>query len=232
MKYALLLTILAAGSLHAATQTHLGALQEQVAALHHAAPAPIVEIDLRETGPDTYTFPPINLTLGDWAVPQSTYSGGAYSSSLDGVTFTSAGPFGGVGTPQNILGLKATGIDITFSLGSGANVITFDDIASGGGDVDVSYQTGNGPVREVTVAQGNGALNGGPSAVLFPKAVTNIFVSGSTSITGLDIVPVHENHHARGDVPMVPEPNPAPLLGAILLCGVVYEARRRLVKQI
>jgi|HubBroStandDraft_2_1064218.scaffolds.fasta_scaffold212007_2 hypothetical protein len=193
-----------------------------------AAQSPIVEIEY--TDPSTYIFPPINFGLGGSAVPKSTYSDGVYSSILDGVTFTSASPLGGPSSPQNMLGLKANGIDITFSLGTGANAITFDDLLSGGGDVDVFYQTGKGPVREVTVAQGNGAKNGGPSAVLFPKAVTNVFVSGATSISGLNIVPVHEHHHGHGNVPMVPEANPAPLLGGILLCAVAYQARRRLVK--
>jgi hypothetical protein len=192
-----------------------------------AAQSPIVEI--RYIDPNTYIIPPLNLGLGNSALPKGTYSDGVYSSILDGVTFTSASPLGGPSSPPNMLGLKANGIDITFSLGTGVNAITFDDLLSGGGDVDVFYQTGKGPVREVTVAQGNGAKYGGPSAVLFPEAVTNIFVNGATSIEGLNVVSVHERYH-HGNVPMVPEANPAPLLGGILLCAVAYQARRRLVK--
>jgi hypothetical protein len=188
-----------------------------------AAQSPIVEI--RYLDPSTYIVPPINLGLGGW-IPQPY---GTTSATLDGVTFSSASALVGGSPPFNLLGLKATGVDITFSLGTGANAIAFDDLLSGSGDVDVFYQTGKGPVREVTVAQGNGAKYGGPSAVLFPKAVTNIFVSGGTSIEGLNVVSVHERYH-HGDVPMVPETNSAPLLGAMLLWAVAYEVRRRLVK--
>jgi hypothetical protein len=187
-----------------------------------AAQSPIVEIDLRETGPNTYTNPPVDVSLAYGATPDPRVI-------LNGVPYTSSnwGSFG----PATILGPHLG--DITFSPGSGANVITFNDILSGGGMINVFYQTGQGPLHEVTIDQGDGAFNGGPSAVLFPKPVTHIVVTGpgSTSLTGLNVVPVHSHEHRdHGNVPMVPEANPAPLLGGILLCAVAYEARRRLVK--
>jgi hypothetical protein len=163
-----------------------------------------------------FTGTSLNLSLGGSWVPTNTYSDGTYSASLDGVTFTSADQL----RVAWALGIQEAGdIDITFSLGSGANAIEFNDIPWGGGDINVFYQTGKEPVREVMLERDNGVY--GRTEILFPKAVTNIFVSAHTLIEGLNIVPVHEH------VPMVPEANPVPMIGALLFLGALaYEARR------
>jgi hypothetical protein len=204
---------------------------------YHAYDFPIVELgELGLPVPSTQVvgglsvpFTGLNLGSGDWLdlagwAPTNTYSDGTYSASLDDATFTSAGQLRGAYSEESMFGLKAGEIDITFSLGSGANAIEFNDIASGGGDINVFYQTGKGPVREVMIERDISTY--GRTEVLFPKAVTNIFVSAfNTSIEGLNIVPVHEHHD--GNVPMVPEANPAPMIGALLFLGaVVYHLRR------